>query len=216
MTTQPEQPKRKGRPVTLTKESLVKWGQEFKTKFGYFPSEDDCRGANKKAYESVHQFKMSHASSINRIFGSWSAFRTEAGEVATKYTHSSLAEDTSIAYLTEKYNFVEHTGPNGNVDGYIEDRTVEVKASILRKGSRGYSRFRWSLHEREYSKLVDEMYLIGINDQGEVLVEAKLNKYDMHMAIDFKSAIEMSEDAINKGHSTTYLWSCVVAYKGTE
>lgn len=209
------QPKRgRGRPATLTKPLLVQWAKDFKTNFGYFPAEDDCRGANKKAYETVHKYKMVHSSSILRLFGSWTSFRLECGEVASKYTHSNLAEDTSLAYLKEKYGFVEHNSPNGNIDGYIGKNTVEVKASILRKGSRDYRRFRWSLHEREYSKLVDEMFLIGISETGEVLVEARLSKYDMHMAVDYKAAIELSAEALEKGHSSTYLWSCVVAYKG--
>lgn len=211
------QPKRsRGRPSTLTKENLIQWAKDFKKQFGYFPSKDDCRGANKAAYEAVHKFTMIHASSVQRLFGTWADYRIACGEIPSKYTHTNLAEDTSIAYLTAKYGFVEHKSTNGNVDGYIGDKTVEVKASILRKGSRNYERFRWSLHEREYSKLVDEMYLIGLNENGDVLVEARLTPYDMSICVDFKAAIELGVEALNTGESSTYLWSCVVAYKAQE
>ena len=205
--------RKRGRPKSINPEDLIKWAHDFKKATGYFPGRDDMKGEVRKQYAKKLNMPMPHATTIERIFGKWSDFRTACGETQSKFTHTKLAEATSIKYLTEKYGFEEHPANAGHVDGYINDKRIEVKAATLRKASRG-NKFRWRLHNREYSKLVDEMFLIGISETGDVLVEIHLaNQTDILNTVDLRDYIELHEDALKKGTSNSLIWPYVTCYK---
>ena len=203
----------RGRPRTHSKESIVTWAKEFKHKFGFFPGRDDLKGKTRKAYMDNFQFEMMHATTIERIFDSWSEFREACGELPSKYTHSNIAEDASVAYMVERYGFVPSTAEQDVVDGYIGNVAVELKSSILRRKTGNFTRFRWALHNRDYSKLVDEMYLIGCDEDGNVLIEVHLpTKEDIRYMVDNKAAVELPGEVLVSGTSKSTLWPYVVSY----
>lgn len=202
-----------GRPKTHTQESIIEWAKQFKDKFGYFPGRDDLKGKTRKAYEDNYNFSMMHANTIERIFGSWTEFREACGEASSKYTHTNVAETASITYMVEKYGFIPSTAEQDVVDGYIGDRSIELKSAIRRRKSGNDTRFRWVLHNRIYSQLVDEMYLIGCDEDGNVLIELHLpTKSDIKYVIDDKQSVELPGEALVKGTTKSVLWSYVIGY----
>lgn len=67
----------------------------------------------------------------------------------------------------------------GAVDGYLNGQPVEIKAAELSQDFRfGHVRWRFRLHRRKYSLLVDYMFLVGLYDSRPIIVW-KLNKSDI-------------------------------------
>ncbi len=201
------------RPKFHTEESIIEWAKSFKHKFGFFPVRDDLKGRTRAAYEDIHNFPMMHATTIERIFGSWSDFREACGEAVSRFTHSDVAEQASVQYMIEKYDFIPSVAEQDVVDGYIGSRAIELKASIRRRKTGNSTRFRWVLHNRDYSKLVDEMFLIGTDEDGNVLLEIHLpTKEDIQYIVDNKQAIELPGEALISGYTKSVLWTYVVGY----
>lgn len=212
----PKRKKTRRKRKKIPKSVYIKWARDFKKRFGYFPAQDDLKKPNRDMLQKLFGIEVPHATTIARRFGSWSIFREACGETPSKYTPSHMTEEISIAYMKKKYGMVEVEAENSIVDGYIGDRAVEVKGGRLKikKTDAKYPSFEWNLHEREYSKLVDELYLIGMDDDGNVLLEICIpTRGHLLNVADGKASLKLSGSALVKGSSASIVWPYVVAYK---
>lgn len=208
-----EEKRKVGRPKAHNAEDIIAWAKEFKHKFGYFPGRDDLKGDARKAYIERHNFNMYHATSIERVFGSWSDFRIACGEAASIHTPTTITEQVSMTYMVEQYGMIATSGEQDVVDGYIGDSRIEVKSAILRRKTEGQKRFRWALHKREYSKLVDEMALIGCDEDGNVLLDIRISsKGEIAALIDNRNTVEIPYSALVTGMCKAPLWNYVLKY----
>lgn len=149
---------------------LIQTAQMFAQRFGKFPAQADFKGERKAYYEDVLKSKLPHARCFEREFGSWGALRTLLGEEPSKFTPDGLSEKVSMEFAQNVLGMVPVDNETGVVDGYIGDLRVEVKGSLLTRASvkDSHYRFRWMLHHRELSKLVDKVVCVGVLKNGEI------------------------------------------------
>lgn len=159
-------------PNAQTREELSAVIQAFLDKLGKFPARDDFKGERRTYYENLLGISIPHAIKFERTFGSWSEVRKSFGVGESKFTPNQLAEKVSIDYAVKQLGMVEVQSETGTVDGFIGNQRVEVKGNVLSRASASDKhanyRFRWPLHYRKYSQLVDRMVLVGVLRNGEI------------------------------------------------
>ncbi|WP_155299021.1 hypothetical protein [Deinococcus kurensis] len=160
-----------GRPRTYTRAQLIQVAQDFVATFGKFPARDDFKGERRTYHEGIMGQTLPGGRVFEHEFGSWQAFRDELSAGTSKYTPGEASERISMHYATQTLGMIEVPHETGTVDGFIGDQRVEVKGALLTRASAsGQStyRWRWMIHHREVSKLVDRLVLVGVLKTGEI------------------------------------------------
>lgn len=174
------------------------YGQHFRQQTGRAPARLDFRGANLEHYRQAHGVPYPSAKQVEAVFGSWGAYATAVGgpSISPKVEVGYRA----VEFMRRQFGLVVEDGHMGAVDGVIDGRTVEVKGATLSKDRTfGHVRWRFRLHHRRYSLLVDELWLVGLHEQ-EAVIAWRLNKSDMVRYADDRDAISIGASAALKGH----------------
>lgn len=168
-------------------ESLAKVFHDIE---GRWPSRIDWRGDNLTHFRTSHGIDYPHEKTVYRQYGGWRHFLANlgVGTVVTQET-AAIAEE----YLTNKYgNRIQiMPGSSGTIDCYFDGARTEVKSSSLANDDKIHTpRFRFRLHSRQYSSLVDKMILVGIV-KGEVVAEWLLDNVAIIENADNKSSLNV-------------------------
>ena len=202
-----------GRPNTYTPEELLDYVRLFQKHLNRFPSRDDLKGKRKIHFEGLltaatkKPVKLPQAVFFERAFGSWQELRDRFGEEKSKYTPGELAEKVSMDYAVKQLGMEPADNETSVVDGYIGDEAVEVKgATLSRAGMKdGHYRFRWNLHYRELSKLVDRLILVGVLKNGEIACVLDIRgRPQLADLADNRRTIDMGMGAIFGTRETKY------------
>lgn len=156
--------------------------KRFEQTTGKLPSRMDWRGENLRQFREAHGLEYPSERVVQRLFNGWGNFLRELGESPL------ITQDTAkaaLAHVQRRYEDVElQPGASGTIDCFIGAERVEVKSSSLQQDEVIRTpRWRFRLHEREYSRLVDKMILVGVV-AGEPVVEWALDKVAMLMHVD--------------------------------
>jgi hypothetical protein len=179
------------------RELYVNYGRFFLNKEGRPPSRLDFRGENLERYREAHGIQYPTAKQVETVFGRWGKYVEVVG--GTPVSPKIAVGNAAIRFMKEQFGLVEEDAHMGAIDGTIDGRTVEVKgATIGLDRTMGHPRWRFRLHHRKYSLMVDELWLVGL-DGDRALAAWKLGKADMARFIDGRDAISIAVAPLFKG-----------------
>jgi hypothetical protein len=174
----------------------INYGRHFMEREGRPPSRLDWRGENLQHYREAHGITYPSAKQIETIFRRWGRF-VEAIGARPNSTKIAVGR-AAIRFLKENFGLEEEDFPMGAYDGTINGRTVEVKGSTISKEKTfGHVRWRFRFHHRQYSKLCDELWLVGLDDDRPLAVW-RLKKADMMRFVDERDALSIAVRCVFK------------------
>ena len=161
----------------MTQAEAVFCAERFKAIHGRFPSRIDWRGENLAHFRSRDMTAYPSERQVQRLFSGWGQFLRELGESPL------ITQETArvaVEHVQNRLGNVEvMPGASGTIDAFVGSLKAEIKGSTLQQDERFRTpRFRFRLHEREYSRLVDTLILVGIV-ADEAVVEWHLDKVAM-------------------------------------
>lgn len=180
---------------------FVRLAGEFKARTGKLPSRIDWRGENLTYWRSVHGLPYPHTATIERVYGGWNHFLMACGSLPRS---TQEVGTQALEHVCRRYPDVEvMPGHSGTIDCFIDGERVEVKGATLSRDSFIHTpRWRFRLHHRDYSLLVDRVILVGLAG-GKPVVEWSFDKVDTVMYLDGKDALSITaRQAFGGGHYT--------------
>lgn len=202
-----------------TREEHIAWairaGLEFIRREGKPPAIVDWKGKNREYWTAKHGIHYPSGTTIERVFGSWGNFLSVLG-VTPAYSRTRLgylaAELCRNLFGVEDLNYRQ-----GPIDGYWQDRPVEIKGSRLEKDPHfGHYRWRFRLHYRAYSKLVEHIFLVGFDHGERPLVVWRFDKQDLAPLFDNRDSISIAAHNVllNRPYPYVYneVWKTPLTY----
>lgn len=161
----------------MTQAEALLHAERFQALHGALPSRLDWRGANLEHFRTRDMTSYPSERQVQRLFGGWGNFLRALGETPP------IAQDTArvaVGHVQNRLADVEvMPGASGTIDAFVGGLKAEIKGSSLQQDERFRTpRFRFRLHEREYSRLVDTLILVGIVGD-EAVIEWQLDKVAM-------------------------------------
>lgn len=178
---------------------FVRLAEEFRARTGRLPSRIDWRGENLSYWRTVHGLPYPSSSYVGKLCGGWSAFILECGGLPRK---NQEVGNLAIEHVRRRYEDVEvMPGSSGTIDCFIGGERVEVKGATLAKDNVIHTpRWRFRLHHRDYSLMVDRVILVGMAG-GRPVVEWSFDRVDTVMYLDGKDALSITaRQVFSDGH----------------
>ena len=169
--------------------AVLRLAEEFKEREGRFPSRIDWRGRNLAHYREKHGLDYPSERQVQRLFGNWGMLLVALG-LPPRRTQD--VADIALNYVLDAYEDVEvMPGASGTIDCFVEGERTEVKGASLRTDDYIRTpRWRFRLHGREYSRIVDRLILVGLVGE-EPVVEWSLDKVGVYLEADGKDALSI-------------------------
>jgi hypothetical protein len=199
-------------------EKLAKYiraGMEFFKREGRAPSITDWKGQNRQYWASKHGVQYPPATNVERLFGSWGNFLSVLG--MTPSYHPTRLGFLAMELCRNLFGVEDLNYQTGAVDGYWHDRPVEIKgARIERDPTFGHYRWRFRLHHRQYSKLVDHIFLVGFDHGERPLIVWRFDKQDIGPLFDSRDSISIAAHPplLSKPYPYVYneVWKAPLTY----
>lgn len=194
--------------------SFLNKGLHFIRREGRPPSQFDWRGENRRYWMAKHGIHYPTSSYVERVFGSWGNFLSALGEVP-KY-HATRIGYLAMEFCREKFGVESLNYHTGAVDGYWNGEPVEIKGATLEQDRHfGHYRWRFRLHNRQYSKLVSHIFLVGFSPDGKPLAAWRFDKPDLPL-FDNRDSLNISAHTVllNKPYPYVYneVWKAQLTY----
>jgi len=174
------------------REEFISLAFHFQRQENRLPARLDWRGENLAYFRDKHGRQYPAERQVQIQFGSWGKFIVACGGLPK--TTQRIA-DIAIEHVVKKYDATVMPGNNGTIDCHIGDESYEVKGASLQTDSMVRTpRWRFRLHSRQYSLLVDKLILVGIAGDTPV-AEWTFDKVDMVQHIDGKDALSVPAKA---------------------
>lgn len=168
-------------------EKFMQFAERFRELEGRYPSRLDWRGENLEHFRRKHGLHYPSERQVQKYTKSWGRFLAELGETPRS---TQKTADIAIQHVQSRYKGVEvMPGRSGTIDVFIGDERCEVKGATIGKDELIRSpRWRFRLHHRDYSSLVDRLILVGLV-QDVPVVEWSLDNVGMFLHADGRDTL---------------------------
>lgn len=168
----------------------MRLAEDFRARTGKLPVRLDWRGENRTYWENQHGVEYPSSRIVELEWGGWGKFIMALGGLPL--THGETGS-MALEYVQGRYPEVElMPGANGTVDCFVGGDRVEVKGSRLNRDARiPAPRWRFRIHSRQLSLLVDRVILVGFAG-GRPVVEWSFDRVDSVIHLDGKDALSVT------------------------
>jgi hypothetical protein len=183
----------------------MRLAEDFRARTGKLPVRLDWRGENRTYWETQHGVAYPSARIVELEWGGWSKFMLALGGLPLTHRETGVM---ALEYVQARYPEVElMPGANGTVDCFIGGERVEVKGSRLNRDARiPAPRWRFRIHSRQLSLLVDRVILVGIAGDSPV-VEWSFDRADSLIHLDGKDALSVTARQVFGGGHYPYYYN---------
>lgn len=152
--------------------AILRAGIRFAQRVGHPPRRIDLREPARSAWEEQLGIALPTADQAASRFGSWGGYLERMGYgLPASSVDYALVEQAGLAHVEDAYPGIQFVRSEQNAwdathvfDPAKGPEKVEVKAGSIsrRKDGSGDAFFAFRLHEREYSKFIDRLILVGV------------------------------------------------------
>lgn len=187
---------------------------KFQEYEGRLPVRIDWRAENLAYFRKKHKLKYPAERQVQVQFGSWGHFLVACGGIPKS---TQKVADIAVEHVVKRYGAIVMPGASGTIDAHINDESVEIKgATLVTDDLIRTPRWRFRLHSRQYSLLVDKVILVGLSGE-EPVVEWMFDRVDMAQHLDGKDALSIrAKDPFGTSYYPFYFletWKASLAYQ---